>query len=508
MRKIYILLSGLLLACSLQAQLVTGITIGAPFASNMAGMLGQVSDMTFTASVTPAGALDKTVTWSITSGTDVAEVVDAAKGIVKALKGGSFTIQAAANDASGITKQATYIISDSVPVLSKGLFMNFNTSSPTNLYLPEHDNEYAKKTDSSFVALDPMPATVPDSLLWMPVYKVQMTPKSMKMIIDKAGPMGADGKPAFLFRRQTFYRFSAMRISICPAYNTLIQMPSIKKINIKLKSSSDLNLQIGWCSYNFRGNTGNSVTKVIAEDTATYRVYSFDFTNKTFNTVDNVVDSNNISHLYLNFNPDGAWSADWWKLNDCKATLEIEYISFGEMALVVPVEKITISGPTYVEVNRTGKYNFDILPSNASNQDYVIWSTSDPAVATIDGSGKLTPVSQGTVKVIATSADKDNNIPVYTTSEYDVTIGPPNALSSFSTDFFITNPINDKLLIGGASDLLYVDIITLSGITLKSIQNTSTNHLFIDMTDVPSGIYLVKCFANNGEVITKKIIKQ
>ena len=116
---------------------------------------------------------------SITSGTDVAEVVDAAKGIVKALKGGSFTIQAAANDASGITKQATYIISDSVPVLSKGLFMNFNTSSPTNLYLPEHDNEYAKKTDSSFVALDPMPATVPDSLLsvsytHLDVYKRQV----------------------------------------------------------------------------------------------------------------------------------------------------------------------------------------------------------------------------------------------------------------------------------------------------------------------------------------------
>jgi len=67
-----------------------------------------------TASVSPSGATDNSVSWSIQSGSDYASV--SATGLVTAISDGTATIKAAANDSSGISATIDIVISgQSIP---------------------------------------------------------------------------------------------------------------------------------------------------------------------------------------------------------------------------------------------------------------------------------------------------------------------------------------------------------------------------------------------------------
>ena len=71
------------------------------------------------------------------------------------------------------------------------------------------------------------------------------------------------------------------------------------------------------------------------------------------------------------------------------------------------------------------------------------------------------------------------------------------------------NPANDIITIGndGNPDVYQVEIISISGRLLKSQSLLSGNNSF-DISDLPSGLYLVKITGNNGNVYQERIIKQ
>ena len=84
----------------------------------------------------------------------------------------------------------------------------------------------------------------------------------------------------------------------------------------------------------------------------------------------------------------------------------------GQDAQVIPfaeetvyVESVTLDQSTaQVQVGQTVALNASVLPQNATCQD-VTWSTSDPAVATVDENGVVTGVAQGTATITVTTAD-------------------------------------------------------------------------------------------------------
>ena len=59
---------------------------------------------------------------------------------------------------------------------------------------------------------------------------------------------------------------------------------------------------------------------------------------------------------------------------------------------------------SYLCPDMTAKFGVSVYPSNAHDNS-VVWSTSDPSVATVDNEGNLTAVAAGTCKVIATASD-------------------------------------------------------------------------------------------------------
>ena len=89
---------------------VTGITvIGAGGASTITQNNGTLS---LTATVTPANATNKSVTWSIINGTGQATINSS--GVVTAVSNGTVTARATANDGSGVYGQLVITISDQV----------------------------------------------------------------------------------------------------------------------------------------------------------------------------------------------------------------------------------------------------------------------------------------------------------------------------------------------------------------------------------------------------------
>lgn len=66
------------------------------------------------------------------------------------------------------------------------------------------------------------------------------------------------------------------------------------------------------------------------------------------------------------------------------------------------LKKITISGKSSVKVGETKKYELKFEPENYSDKS-VTWSTSDEAVASVDGQGNVTGVKAGTAYIYATS---------------------------------------------------------------------------------------------------------
>lgn len=76
--------------------------------------------------------------------------------------------------------------------------------------------------------------------------------------------------------------------------------------------------------------------------------------------------------------------------------------------LIQSVLSISVTGPSsIVENKQTAAYSAEILPDYATNKS-VQWSVSDPAIASIDDNGVLTPLANGTVDVIATALDGSN----------------------------------------------------------------------------------------------------
>ncbi len=77
------------------------------------------------------------------------------------------------------------------------------------------------------------------------------------------------------------------------------------------------------------------------------------------------------------------------------------------------VTGITISGSTEVTVGSSTKLSAAVAPSDAANQT-LNWTSSDPAKATVDGSGNVTGLAEGGVTITASATDGSGIFGTYT----------------------------------------------------------------------------------------------
>jgi uncharacterized protein YjdB len=101
--------------------------------------------------------------------------------------------------------------------------------------------------------------------------------------------------------------------------------------------------------------------------------------------------------------------------------------SFNIIADYDPVESVTVSGDTQVNVDSSITLEASVLPLTAKNEVY--WSSSDETKATVDPeTGLVTGVAEGEVTIIATSYDGIGGSENPVTGEYPITVVAPKTL--------------------------------------------------------------------------------
>jgi len=170
------------------------------------------------------------------------------------------------------------------------------------------------------------------------------------------------------------------------------------------------------------------------------------------------------------------------------------------------VETINITsenGTTVIdEQGGSLKLNAEVLPENATIKNFT-WSVAPTTLATIDQSGNLQALADGTVTVTATPWDGSGAMGTLEITISNQTIGVQN--SSENPIMIYPNPSPDgNFRITGLEDAEKVSIIDMTGKKIRTLQ-TGINNLLELQTDLEPGIYLLE-IAGKGTTLYRKII--
>lgn len=125
------------------------------------------------------------------------------------------------------------------------------------------------------------------------------------------------------------------------------------------------------------------------------------------------------------------------KAGECDLTVyskqNPEVTDMYHLLVVQPVSKITITSDSKtVNVGSSLQLSVDYQPANAAFQA-VTWSSDQPAIATVDEYGTVTPVKKGSVVIRATSADGSGKTATFTVSVQQ----GPESITLKNTDLVI-----------------------------------------------------------------------
>ena len=149
-----------------------------------------------------------------------------------------------------------------------------------------------------------------------------------------------------------------------------------------------------------------------------------------------------------------------------------------------PVESVTLTPATAsVFVGATSQLTEVLLPTNATNKS-VTWSSSNPAVATVNSTGLVTGVSVGTATITVTTVD--GNI----TATSTVTITPiiPGAVHWLESECGAVGSIFNEVADANASGGTYVTVQAGNNST-ASASNNSDDQLIYTFNVSESGSY-------------------
>jgi hypothetical protein len=144
-----------------------------------------------------------------------------------------------------------------------------------------------------------------------------------------------------------------------------------------------------------------------------------------------------------------------------------------------------------------------VLPANADDDTYT-WSFSNgTGSASIDASGLLTAITNGTVTVIATANDASGvtGTEVITISNQDLSVGEQAAIENIS---IYPNPATAQLSINSDLKIERIEIMNVMGKTVKTIVNPSNT---VDVSELTVGVYFLQVQTDKN-VVSKKFIKE
>jgi uncharacterized protein YjdB len=157
---------------------------------------------------------------------------------------------------------------------------------------------------------------------------------------------------------------------------------------------------------------------------------------------DSSLENGSTSQYSVTFNPTSATNigTTLWAVNDTsKATISasglLTYVADGTVTVTatngtvsstkvvqlttaaIPLTGLSISGSQALAFGEDSQYSVTFNPANASDIGTTVWSIDDTSIATIDSTGFLTYVSEGTVTVTATNGSVTDTLSVTLAAE-------------------------------------------------------------------------------------------
>lgn len=282
------------------------------------------------------------------------------------------------------------------------------------------------------------------------------------------------------------------------------------RLDVNNLTSLDVSNNVNLTYLRFNGNTINSIdlsNNVALTDLICYGVglTTLDLHNNVALTylaaagnalnVLNIVNGNNtsITTFSVTGNPnltcidvdDVAYSTSNWTSVD-------PGVSFSLNCQVDLVSSIAVQGQggatTITSNGGTLQMNAHVLPTYADDDTY-IWSvTNGTGSASIDASGLLTAITNGTVTVTATANDASG-----TTGSTVITISNQSSAGLIEAGSIglkmYPNPANSSISIDSETEVKSIVFINLMGEVVKTIESPSKN---IDISDLVKGVYMLQ----------------
>lgn len=167
------------------------------------------------------------------------------------------------------------------------------------------------------------------------------------------------------------------------------------------------------------------------------------------------------------------------------------------------IEVTSVNGSTNID-SKSGQLELTaaIAPENSTLKN-IIWSVSNKSIATVNDTGLVTAIKDGTVTVTASSIEYGSKV------KGTISITISNQVSIKSTaiaDFSISpNPVSNELRLSNSELIEKVEISNLMGQKIKTVQKTQTT---IDVSELQQGIYFLSIFDKTGKSSSHKFIKK
>lgn len=335
--------------------------------SSSAIYLTQVGEQyQLTPTITPANAYQG-VTYTI-SDTSVATVSDT--GVVTAVATGRCLIYAYADGGNGIRKPANVYVTlaeDASPIMAYRNPNDMTLEVGATDYVP-YDKCYTdagatipcKAADFTYESEDPSVATVDSNGLITAVSEgtTEITYTAINQTMQKVSLTFTVTVTA-----ATGTEVAVESVSVSPT-STQLKVGNTLSLSASVSPSNATNKAISWSSSNPSVVTvTDSLIRAVAPGTATITATS---------------------------------AADATKYAQCTVTVEAD---------VVLVNSVSVTPATLsLTKGMTSQLTAAVLPDNAGNKN-LNWTSSNPAVATVNAAGLVTAVSSGTATIKATAAD-------------------------------------------------------------------------------------------------------
>jgi len=180
----------------------------------------------------------------------------------------------------------------------------------------------------------------------------------------------------------------------------------------------------------------------------------------------------------------------------------------------VPVSSVTVQGQGGVSnVMNPGSIQMEasVLPTAATNSS-LSWSVDSPSIATVDASGLLTALSDGTVRIFATAQD-GSGVSGFTDIDVDSTLSINDIIQNDLKVNIFPNPFDNDVYInvktGDIRNEIEIVLIDLTGKVLHSeFKNLALgeNSIILGNLNLLGGVYNLIIRTKN-KTLVRKIVK-